>query len=64
MTLQNHMSISLSKHMGDGKEKLGRGPYAISTPIVCTQGRLILKGDFENKNLILTGTVPRSGFQE
>ena len=25
---------SLSKHMGDGKEKLGRGPYAISTAIL------------------------------
>ena len=26
--------ISLSKHMGDGKVKLGRGPYAISTAIL------------------------------
>ena len=25
---------SLSKHMGDGKVKLGRGPYAISTAIL------------------------------
>ena len=28
------MFISLSKHMGDGKVKLGRGPYAISTAIL------------------------------
>ena len=28
------MSSSLSKHMGDGKVKLGRGPYAISTAIL------------------------------
>ena len=28
------MRISLSKHMGDGKVKLGRGPYAISTAIL------------------------------
>ena len=28
------LNISLSKHMGDGKEKLGRGPYAISTAIL------------------------------
>ena len=27
-------TISLSKHMGDGKVKLGRGPYAISTAIL------------------------------
>ena len=26
--------VSLSKHMGDGKVKLGRGPYAISTAIL------------------------------
>ena len=28
------MCSSLSKHMGDGKVKLGRGPYAIYTAIV------------------------------
>ena len=28
------MYSSLSKHMGDGKVKLGRGPYAISTAIL------------------------------
>ena len=26
--------VSLSKHMGDGKVKLGREPYAISTDIL------------------------------
>ena len=29
-----NMNISLSKHMGDGKVKLGWGPYAISTAIL------------------------------
>ena len=28
------MYISLSKHMGDGKVKLGRGPYTISMAIL------------------------------
>ena len=28
------VDISLSKHMGDGKEKLGRGPYAIFIAIL------------------------------
>ena len=28
------MRISLSEHMGDGKVKLGRGPYAIYTAII------------------------------
>ena len=28
------MVSSLSNHMGDGKVKLGRGPYAISTAIL------------------------------
>ena len=28
------LESSLSKHMGDGKLKLGRGPYAISTAIL------------------------------
>ena len=29
-----HIYISLSKHRGDGKVKLGRGPYAISLAIL------------------------------
>ena len=28
------LTTSLSKHRGDGKVKLGRGPYAISTAIL------------------------------
>ena len=32
--LSNRMYLSLSKRMGDGKVKLGRGPYAISIAIL------------------------------
>ena len=31
---EKEMENSLSKHIGDGKVKLGRGPYAISTAIL------------------------------
>ena len=31
---ENTLDIGLSMHMGDGKVKLGRGPYAISTTIL------------------------------
>ena len=31
---QNGLTPSLSKHMGDGKVKLGRGPYAIFIAIL------------------------------
>ena len=34
MSIVLGMYSSLSKHRGDGKVKLGRGPYAISTAIL------------------------------